>query len=188
MVWSPCCPKDSQESFPTPQFKSINSWCLAFFTVQRSHSHMATGKTVGLTRWDFVSKVMSLLFNMLSRFVIIFLPRSKCLLISWLQSASTVILEPKKMKFDTVSTFLHLFAMRWQDCMPWSSFFECWILSQLFHTSLSPSRGSLVPLQLSAIKVVSSAYPRLLVFLLAIFIPAYELSSPYFVWCTLHIS
>ena len=70
-------------------------WCLAFSTVQLSHPYMTTGKTIALTRWTFVGKVMSLLFNMLSRFVITFLPRSKHLLISWLQSPSAVILEPK---------------------------------------------------------------------------------------------
>ena len=70
--------------------------CSAFFTVQLSHPYMTIGKTIALTRWTFVGKVMSLLFNMLSRLVIIFLPRSKCLLISWLQSPSAVILEPKK--------------------------------------------------------------------------------------------
>ena len=64
-------------------------WCSAFFIVQLSHPYMTTGKTIALTRWTFVSKVMSLLFNMLSRLVITFLPRSKCLLISWLQSPST---------------------------------------------------------------------------------------------------
>ena len=76
----------------------------AFFMVQLSHPYMTTGKTIALTRWTFVIKVMSLLFNMLSRLVIAFLPRSKCLLISWLQSPSAVILEPKKMKSLTVST------------------------------------------------------------------------------------
>ena len=78
--------------------------CSVFFIVQLSHPYMTTGKTIVLTRWTFVSKVMSLLFNMLSRLVITFLPRSKCLLISWLQSPSAVILEPKKIKSDTVST------------------------------------------------------------------------------------
>ena len=76
----------------------------AFFIIQLSHPYMTTGKTVALTRWTFVGKVMSLLFNMLSRLVITFLPRSKRLLISWLQSPSAVILEPKKIKADTVST------------------------------------------------------------------------------------
>ena len=77
--------------------------CSAFFTIQLSHPYMTTGKTIALTRRTFVGKVMSLLFNMLSRFVITFLPRSKRLLISWLQSPSAVILEPKKIKSVTVS-------------------------------------------------------------------------------------
>ena len=70
--------------------------CLAFFIVQLSHPYMTTGKIIALTRWTFVGKVMSLLFNILSRLVTTFLPRSKCLLISWLQSPSAVILEPKE--------------------------------------------------------------------------------------------
>ena len=70
----------------------------AFFTVQLSHPYMTTGKTIALTRWTFVGKVMSLLFNMLSRLVIAFLPRSKCLLISWMQSPSAVIVEPPQNK------------------------------------------------------------------------------------------
>ena len=78
--------------------------CSAFFIVQLSHPYMTTGKTIALTRQTFVDKVMSLLFNMLSRLVIPFLPRSKCLLISCLQSPSAVILEPPKIKSDTVST------------------------------------------------------------------------------------
>ena len=78
--------------------------CSAFFTVQLSHPYMTTGKTIALTRRTFVGKVMSLLLNMLSRLVITFLPRSKHLLISWLQSPSAVILEPRKVKSDTVST------------------------------------------------------------------------------------
>ena len=77
--------------------------CSASFIVQLSHPYMTTGKTIAFTRWTFVDKVMSLLFNMLSRLVIAFLPRSKHLLISWLQSPSAVILEPKKIKSLTVS-------------------------------------------------------------------------------------
>ena len=77
--------------------------CSAFFIVQVSHPYMTTGKTIALTRWTFAAKVISLLFNMLSDLVIAFLPRSKCLLISWLQSPSAVILEPKKLKSLTVS-------------------------------------------------------------------------------------
>ena len=76
----------------------------AFFTVQLSHPYMTTGKTIALTRWTFVGKVMSLLLNMLSRLVITFLPRSKYLLILWLQSPSSVIFKPRKIKSDTVST------------------------------------------------------------------------------------
>ena len=78
--------------------------CSAFFILQLSHSYMTTGQTIALTRWTFVGKVMPLLFNMLSRLVKTFLPRSKRLLISWLQSPSAVILEPHKIKSDTVST------------------------------------------------------------------------------------
>ena len=78
-------------------------WHSAFFIVQLSHLCVTTGKTIALARRTFVGKVMSLLFNMLSRCVIAFLPRSKCLLISWLQSPSAVILEPKKIKSVTVS-------------------------------------------------------------------------------------
>ena len=76
----------------------------AFIIVQLSHPYMTTGKTIALSRQTFVGKVMCLLFNMLFRLVIAFLPRSKCLLISWLQSPSAVILEPKKIKSVTVST------------------------------------------------------------------------------------
>ena len=97
LVGYPCRPRDSQESSPTPQFKSINS-CSAFFTVQLSHPYMTTGKTIALTRWTFVGKVMSLLLNMLSRLVITFLPRGKCLLISWLKSPPAVTLEPPQNK------------------------------------------------------------------------------------------
>ena len=77
--------------------------CSVFFLVQLSHPYMTTGKTIALTRQTFVDKVMSLLFNMLPRLVITFLPRSKCFLISWLQSPSAVILEPRKRKSATVS-------------------------------------------------------------------------------------
>ena len=105
LVWSPCSPRDSQESFPAPQYESMILWCSVFFMVQLSHPYMTTGKITALTIWTFVSKVMPLLFNMLSRFVIAFLPRNKCPLISWLQSPSAVILEPKKLKSVTVPTF-----------------------------------------------------------------------------------
>ena len=84
-------------------------WSSAFFTVQLSYPYMTIGKTIALTRWTFIGKVTSLLFNMLSRLVIAFLPRSKCVLISWLQPLSAVILEPHKIKFPL---FPHLFAMK----------------------------------------------------------------------------
>ena len=87
-------------------------WHSAFFTVQLSYPYMTTEKTIVWTRWTFVGKVMSLLFNMLSRLVITFLPRSKHLLISWLQSPSSEILEPRKVKSATVSTVSPLFPMR----------------------------------------------------------------------------
>ena len=79
-------------------------WCSAFFMVQLSHPYMTTGKIIALALWTFVGKGMSLIFNMLSRLVITFLPRSKCLLILWLQSPSAVILEPPEIKSATVST------------------------------------------------------------------------------------
>ena len=100
--------------------KTLIHWRLAFFMVQLSHLYMTTGKTIALTIQTFVSQVMSLFFNMLSRFVIAFLPRRKCLLISWLQSPSTVILEPKKIKCHYFHFPPHLFAMKWWDWMPWS--------------------------------------------------------------------
>ena len=103
LVGSPCSPRDSQESSLTPQFKSINFSALSFLhspTLTSIHDHW---KNIPLTRRTFVGKVMSLLFNMLSRLVITFLLRSKRLLISWLQS-SAVILEPPKINSDTVST------------------------------------------------------------------------------------
>ena len=99
------------------QFFSVQ---LSLFIVQLSHPYMTTGKTIVLTRWTFAGKVMSLFFNTLSRLVITFLPRSKYLLISWLQAPSAVILEPKKMKSVTASLFPHLFDMTWWDQMAWT--------------------------------------------------------------------
>ena len=117
--------------------------CSAFFTVQLSDPYMTTGKTTALTRWTFVGKVMSLLLNMLSRLDKTFLPRSKHLLISWLQSPSAVILEPKKIKSDTVSTVSP--SISHEVMGPDAMIFVFWTLSQLFHSPLSPSsRGFLV--------------------------------------------
>ena len=93
-------------------------WCSAFFIVQLTHPYMSTGKTTVLTRWTFVGKAMSLLFNMLSRLVMAFLPRRKCLLISWLQSPYAVILEPPKIKSVTVSTVAPSVCHEVMDQMP----------------------------------------------------------------------
>ena len=86
-------------------------WCSAFFTVQIIHPYMTTGKTIALTRQTFVGKVISLLLNMLSRLVITYLPRSKHLLISWLQSPSSVIMESQKIQSDTISTFFPIYLL-----------------------------------------------------------------------------
>ena len=94
LVGSPCNSSYSQESSPTPQLKSISSSVLSFLHSPILTPYMTTGKTIALNRWTFVSRVMSLLFNMLFRLVTAFLPRSKCLLILWLKSPSAVILEP----------------------------------------------------------------------------------------------
>ena len=103
--------------------KALILWHSAFFTVQLSHPYMTTGKTIALTKQTFVGKVMSLLFNMLSRLVITFLPRSKCLLISWLQSPSAVILDPKKIVWHC----FHCFPIY----LPWGDGTRCHDLSFL---------------------------------------------------------
>ena len=134
-------------------------------------------KTIALTRWTFVGKVMSLLFNMLSRLVIAFLPRSKRLLISWLQSPSTEILEPKKMNSLTVSI---VSPSIFHEVMgPDAMIFIFWMFSfePAFSLSSFTFIKKLFSSLLSAVRVVSSAYLRLLIFLLAIFIPACASSS-----------
>ena len=121
--------------------------CSAFFMVQLSQQYMTTGKTIALTRWTFVDKVISLLFNTLSRFVIAFLSRSKHVLISWLQSSSAVILQPKKIKYVTVSIVPPSICHKMMG--PDAMIFAFWMLSfkPAFYSPLSPSsRGSLVPL------------------------------------------
>ena len=142
----------------------------AFFTVQLWHPYMTTGKTIALTRQTLVGKVMSLLLNILSSLVITFLPRSKHLLISWLQSLSGVILEPPKIKSDTVSPSVCHEVMG-----PDAMIFVFWMLS--FKPTFSLSSFTFIKSlfsssSLSAIRVVSSAYLRLLIFLPAILIPA----------------
>ena len=150
---------------------------------------MTTGKTTALTIRTFVWKVTSLLFNMLSRLVTAFLPWSKRLLISWLQSPSAVILEPRKIKSATVSLFPHLFAMKWWDQMPWSSFLKCWVLSQLFLSPLSPSsRGSLVslcflPLEWYHLHIWGCWY-----FSQQSWFQLLTHPGQHFIWCNLHVS
>ena len=155
--------------------------CSAFFTVQCSHPYMTTGKTIALTRQIFVGKVMSLLFNMLSRLVITFLPRSRRLLISWLQSPSALILEPRKIKSAIVSTVST--SVCHEVMGPDAMILIFWMLS--FKPTFSLSSFALIKRlfsssSLSAIRVVSSAYLRLLIFLLAILIPSCASSSPAF--------
>ena len=136
LVWSPCSPRDSQESSPTPQFKSISSSVLSLWSNSHIHRWLLK-KTIALIRWTFIDKVMSLLFNMLSRFVIAFLPRSKCLFN--FMAAVTICSDFGAQENKSLSLFLlfpHLFAMKWWDQMPWSSFFECWVLNQFFHSPL----------------------------------------------------
>ena len=160
-------------------WKATILWCSAFFTVQLSHPYMTIGQTIALTRWNFVGKVMSLLLNMLSRLVITFLPRSKRLLISWLKSPSAVILKPPKIKSDTVSIVSP--SISHEVMGPDAMILVFWMLNfkqtfslfsfikQLFSSS-----------SLSAIRVVSSAYLRRLIFLPAFLIPACASSSPAF--------
>ena len=156
----------------------------AFFIVQCSHPYMTTEKTIAVTIWIFAGKVMSLLFNRLPRFVIGFLPKSKYLWISWLQPLSKVILEPKKLKSVTVSTFTpcichevvgtqFIILIFWMlSSKPAFSLFSFTLIKRLFGSS-----------SLSAFRVVLSAYLRLLIFLLAVLILAWH-----FACCTLHIS
>ena len=119
--------------------KASIQWCSASFMVQLSHPYMTTGKTIALTRQTFVGKVMSLLLNILSRLVIAFLPRSRRLSISWPQSPSAVIFRAQENKDYHFLLFPRLFTMKWWDWMQWSSFSECWTLSQVFHSQLSLS-------------------------------------------------
>ena len=147
--------------------------------IQLSHSYMTTGKTIDMTIQTFVGKVMSLLSNMLSRFVIALLPKSKHLLISWLQSPSPVIKKPKKIKSVTVFTFYSpichevmgpdtlILVFQMLSFKPAFSVFSFNLIKRLFSSS-----------SLSAIRVVSSTYLRLFIFLPEILISACDISSP----------
>ena len=153
-------------------------WCSAFFMVQLSQPYMTTGNTIALTIWSFVSRVMSLLFNILSRFVIVFLPRSNHLLISWLQSLSAVILEPKKSKFVTASTFSPSICHEVMGLDAMVLVFLTFSFKLAFSLFSFPLiKNFFSSSSLSVIRVVSSAYLRLLMFLPPVFIPACNSSS-----------
>ena len=188
LVGSLCSPSDSQESSLTSQLKSINSSVLSFLKWSNSHI-MTTGKTISLTRWTFVVKVMSLLFNMLYRLLIAFFPRSKHLLISGLQSPFAVILKPRKIKLITISnispSICHevigpdaMILVLWMlSFKPAFSLFSFTFIKRLFSSS-----------SLFVIRVVPSAYLRLLIFLPAVLIPACASHTQRFSWCTLLIN
>ena len=166
------------KSLSNSTFESINSSALSLLYGPNPSSVHDYQKTIALTMHTFVGKLMSLLFNALSRFIIAFLPRWKHLLISWLKAPYKVILEPMKVKSVTASTFPPIY-------LPWSDgndamIFVFWILT--FKPDFSPSSFSFIKRFfsssfLSAIRVVSSAYLRLLIFILAIFIPTCDSSS-----------
>ena len=159
------------------------------FSVQLSHPYMTTGKTIALTRWTFVGKVMSLLFNMLSRLVKTFLMRSKYLLISWLQSLSAVILEHKKIKSITVSTVSP--SICHEVMGPDAMILVFWMLS--FKPTFSISSFTFIKRlfnssSLSAIRVVSSAYVSYWYFSGQSWFQLVLHPAQHFTWCTLHIS
>ena len=164
-------------------------WHSVFFTIQVSHPHVTTGKTIVLTRWTFVVEVMSLLFNMLSRLVIAFLPRSKHHLISWLQSPSAVILGPRKIKSVTVSI---VFPSICHEVMGLDAMiFVFWMLS--FKPAFSLSSVTFIKRHfsssfLSATRVVSSAYLRFLIFSWQSWFQPVLPPAQRFSWCTLHIN
>ena len=118
LVWSPCSPSDSQESSPAPQFESIRSLPLSFFMVQLSHQYMTTGKTIALTVWNFVGKVMSLLFNMLSKFIITFLPRSNS---SFNLMAAVTVHSDFGTQENKICHCFHFVPI----CLPWSDGTRC---------------------------------------------------------------
>ena len=164
-------------------------WRLAFFTVQLSHPYMTTGKTIVLTRQTFVGKVIFQLFNMLSRLVIDFLLRSKHLLMLWLQSPSAVILEPRKIKSVTVSIVSP--SICHEVMGPDAMIFAFWTLSfkpAFSLCSFTFIKGLFISSLLSAIRVVLSAYLKLLIFLQKSWFQLVLHPAQHFTWCTLHVS
>ena len=156
--------------------------------VQLSHPYMTTGKTVTLTIWTFVGKVTSLLFKRMSRFVKAFLPKNKHLLISWLQSPLTVIVEPPKRNLPLFLFFPHLF----YEVMGLDTFtlaFWMLILCQLFHSHFSPSsRGSLVPLHFLPLEWYHLHIWGCWYFSQQSWLQPVIQPAQHFTWCTLHIS
>ena len=183
VVWSPCSLRDSQESSSTPQFENISFLTLSLLDGPALTSVPDKWRNHNLIIWTFVDNVMSLLFNMPSRFVIAFLPRSKHLLILWLQSPLAVVLEPKKIKSVSASTFTPSINICLEMMGRDTIILVCWMLS--FNPAFSLFSFTLIKRlfsssSLSAIRVVSSAYLRLLIFLLVTLIPACDSSSPAF--------
>ena len=159
LLGSPCIQGTLKSFLQHHSSKASILWHSASFIVQLSHPNMTTGKTVVLTRWTFVVEIMSLLFNMLSRLVIAFLPRSKHLLISWLQSPSAVILEPPKIKSLTVSIVSPSICHEVMGLV--ATILVFWMLSFQPNVSLSSftfDKRLFSSFSLSAIMVVSSAY------------------------------
>ena len=157
--------------------------------IQSSHPYMTTGKTIALTRWTFVGKVLSLLFNMLSGLVITFLSRSKCLLILWLQSPSAVILEPGKIRSNTVSTVSPSISheVMGEDAI----IFFSWILSLKPTFSLSTFtfiKRLCSSSSISTISVLPSSYLRFWYFFWQSWLKLVFLPAQRFSWCILHIS
>ena len=169
----------------TVQKRQLILQCSAFYMVQLSHPYMTTGKTTALTKWTFVGKMMFLLSNMLSMVAIAFLPRSKYLLISWQQSWSAVILEPKKIK--SVTLFIVSPSICHEVKGPDSIILVFWMLNFKPAFTLSPytlTNRLFSSSSLSAIRMVSSPYLRLLIVLLANLIPA--CASPSWAFCMIN--
>ena len=169
--------------------KASIPWCSVLFIVQLWHPYMTTGKTVALTRWIFVDKVMSLFFNMLSRLVITFLPRSKCLLISWLQSPSAVNLEPQKIKSATVSTVSPSICCEVMG--PDTMILVFWLLS--FKPTFSLSSFTFIKRLFSSSSLSAIGWCHLHIwgywyFSWQSWFQLVLLPALHFSWCTLHIS
>ena len=193
MIWSPSCPRDSQQSSPALQFENIDSLALSLLKglnfTSIDNFYMTTGKNIAFAIWTFVGKVMSLLFNILYRFVIAFLPRSKRLFIHGYSHSLQWSLEPKKTKSVTAFNF---FPAIYHEVMGLDAIIlDLWMLS--FKPAFSLCSFTFIKRLFSsyltsAIRVVSSASLRLLIFLLAILFPACISSSSEFTSCTLHLS